>query len=543
MEGGIQRLSSQQSALLAALARDRTCLGLRRGIEKESLRVAPDGLLARTPHPDALGSTLTHPYITTDFSEAQLELITDVFESADACLQQLDDIHRFVYAQLQDETLWAASMPCVLKSDDQVPIAQFGQSNVGLAKTVYRRGLGHRYGRLMQTISGIHYNFSLPDDFWPWFGRQIGDHGSGRDIATRGYFALIRNFRRLSWLLLYLFGASPAVCRSFLNGREHDLQPFDDAGTLYRPHATSLRMGGLGYQSEAQASLHVSYNGFEQYALTLRDALTRPWPDYEAIGLTDEDGSFRQLSTSLLQIENEFYGTIRPKRGTLPGERPLRALGERGVEYVEVRCMDLNPFLPLGIDIDTMRFLDVFLLHCLLQDSPEDTPEEAAAIARNQSLIVNEGRRPGLTLESLQGSRDRSQWASEILDGCAETARALDAAYGDNAYSEAVQRQRVRVTDPESTPSGQILAAMRSQQQTFFRFAMEASSRHAAEFRATPLAPETLAEFRRISARSLEEQRAIEAMPQPDFASYRRDFIEQELLPEHAALASPQLAR
>lgn len=536
-------MSSQQSALLEALARDRTFLGLRRGIEKESLRVAPDGLLAQTPHPQALGSTLTHPYITTDFSEAQLELITEVFESADACLQQLDDIHRFVYAKLDHETLWAASMPCVLKSDAQVPIASFGSSNVGMAKTVYRRGLGHRYGRLMQTISGIHYNFSLPDDFWPWFGRQIGDHGTAQDVATRGYFALIRNFRRLSWLLLYLFGASPAVCKSFLNGRDNDLEPFDKAGTLYRPYATSLRMGGLGYQSEAQANLHVSYNGFEQYARTLRDALTRPYPPYEAAGLQSENGEFQQLSTSLLQIENEFYGTIRPKRSIHPGERPLRALGERGVEYVEVRCMDLDPFLPLGIDTDTMRFLDVFLLHCLLQDSPQDSPEEVAAIARNQALVVNEGRRPGLALESMSGVRDRTEWAREILSACADTARVLDVAYGDNAYSAAVERQLECVEDPEMTPSGRILKAMRDQKLTFFRFAMQASTAHAEHFRQSPLAAAQLAEFERISARSLRDQRAIEAEPQPDFASYRRAFIEQELLPEHTALASPQLAR
>lgn len=511
--------------------------GLNRGIEKESLRVAGDGLLARTPHPAALGSALTHPHITTDFSEAQLELITDVFDSADACLDQLDAIHRFVYSVLEEEILWAASMPCVLRNDDAIPIAEFGSSNVGQAKTVYRRGLGHRYGRLMQTISGIHYNFSLPAAFWPWYAEVSGRSDEDRQsLITAAYFGLIRNFRRRSWLLLFLFGASPAVCKSFLSGREHSLEPFDE-GSLYLPHATSLRMGGLGYQSDAQARLLVSYNGLEQYALTLREALTRPYPDYEAIGLT-QDGEFQQLSTSLLQIENEFYGTIRPKRSIHPGERPLHALGERGVEYVEVRCLDLNPFLPLGIDAETIHFLDAFLLHCLLSDSPDDSPEENESLRRNQTRIVNEGRAPGLELEDRGRLRQRDEWAEEILAACQHTAAALDRAHGGDAHARAVATQLERVRDPGRTPSARILEAMQTDGIPFFRLAMNASEAHARHFRAQPLSAVTLHRFQQQSRESLEQQQAIEAADEMDFASYRRQYIEQELLPGRPQLAA-----
>ncbi|MCC5871354.1 MAG: glutamate--cysteine ligase [Gammaproteobacteria bacterium] len=503
--------------------------GLNRGIEKESLRVAGDGLLARTEHPRALGSALTHRHITTDFSEAQLELITDVFDDAGACLGQLDDIHRFVYSVLDDEILWGASMPCVLRSDDAIPIANFGSSNVGMAKTVYRRGLGHRYGRLMQTISGIHYNFSLPAEFWPWYAATTGRSGDPQTLATEGYFGLIRNFRRHSWLLLYLFGASPAVCKSFLTGRDHELEVFDE-GSLYLPHATSLRMGGLGYQSDAQARLQVSYNGLEDYALTLREALTRPYPDYQAMGL-EQDGEFKQLSTSLLQIENEFYGTIRPKRSIHPGERALHALCERGVEYVEVRCMDLNPFLPLGIDAETVRFLDAFLLHCLLSDSPEDNPEEIDALRRNQTRIVNRGREDGLTLEDEGTLRDRTQWAEEIIEACTRTAAALDAAHGGDDHARAVAAQLGRIRDPEQTPSARILRAMRDGPVPFFRFAMDASERHARHFRDHPLDPASQSRFQEQSAESLRRQSEIEAADSMDFATYRQQYIEQELLP------------
>ncbi|HZE90652.1 MAG TPA: glutamate--cysteine ligase, partial [Rhizobacter sp.] len=373
-------MSSLQERLLAlspALLK-----GIRRGIEKESLRAQPSGDLALTPHPLPLGSALTNPNLTTDFSESQIELVTGVHDGVEAVLQELTQIHQFVYRVLReagDEMLWVASMPCSLPTDETIPLGRYGSSNVGRAKSVYRMGLGHRYGRRMQTISGIHYNWSLPG------------------VSNEQYFSLIRNFRRHSFLLLFLFGASPAVCSSFVKGRPHELQPLADQ-SLYMPHGSSLRMGRLGYQSDAQASLSVSYNSLEGYGASLQDALTRPYPPYDAIGVCNPGGEYNQLATSLLQIENEFYGTIRPKRVIYPGERPLHALRERGVEYVEVRCMDLDPFEPVGIGASTMRFLDQFLLHCLLADSPPDTPREIAAIGGNQHAAAARGREPNLKL-------------------------------------------------------------------------------------------------------------------------------------------------
>src|SRR5258706_40729 len=284
-----QRLSTLSPQLLTQI---------RRGIEKESLRVRPDGALAMTPHPPALGSPLTHPHITTDFSESQLELITAAQPGIDDCLVELTRIHQFVYKHIGDGLLWCSSMPCNLPGDDQIPIGRYGRSNVGRMKTVYRAGLSHRYGRRMQTISGIHYNFSLPE------------------VGTEDYFSLIRNFRRHSWLPLYLFGASPAVCSSFVAGRRHELQELRP-GTLYLPYATSLRMGRLGYQDDTEAALCVSHNSLDSYAASLDEALSKPFPAYAKIGLK-QNGEYRQLNTSLLQIENEFYGTVRPKRRTRP---------------------------------------------------------------------------------------------------------------------------------------------------------------------------------------------------------------------------------
>src|SRR5262249_4070622 len=157
----------------------------------------------------------------------------------------------------------------------------------------------------------------------------------------------------------------------FLKGKSHNLENFDE-GSLYLPHATSLRMGRLGYQSDAQSALRISYNSLGAYARSLLQALTQSYPAYERIGVK-VTGEYRQLSTTLLQIENEFYGTIRPKRRIQNSQRPLTALAASGVEYVEVRCLDLNPFLPVGIGEQEIRFIDAFLLHCLLRDSPAET--------------------------------------------------------------------------------------------------------------------------------------------------------------------------
>ncbi|MFO1325829.1 MAG: glutamate--cysteine ligase [Rubrivivax sp.] len=497
---------------LAGLTADRL-RGMRRGVEKESLRVMPANGLALTPHPLALGSALTHPHITTDYSESQLELITGVHASADACERELTEIHQFVYRSIGDELLWVGSMPCGLPADENIPIGTYGTSNVGRAKSVYRMGLGHRYGRRMQTISGIHYNWSLPG------------------LSNDDYFGLIRNFRRHSFVLLLLFGASPAVCRSFVDGREHELQPFGESGTLHLPHATSLRMGRLGYQSDAQAALAVSYNSLASYAGSLHGALTRPHPPYERLGIRSLGGEYNQLATSLLQIENEFYGTIRPKRVIFPGERPLHALRERGVEYVEVRCMDLDPFEPVGIRAQTMRVLDVFLLHCLLSDSPPDSPEEIVRLGANQHRSAARGREPGLRLDGADGSLPLVDWAAGLLDECRPLAEALAAALDDERYIGALDEARAALRRPDALPSARVLQAMAGDPSHSYIGFVRGRSRAAREHvMALPYA-EALHQRQQQQAReSIAAQERIEAGDSMPFEIYRQQYLAPERL-------------
>lgn len=520
-------------ARLSAFAQpqaNQTLNGILRGLEKESLRVTPEGELAQTDHPAALGSALTHPHITTDYSEALLEFITQPFDDIAPLLTQLDDIHRFTYQQLAStrERLWPASMPCHLGGDDQIPVARYGSSNSGTMKTIYRVGLGHRYGRSMQTIAGIHYNFSLPDSFWLALQAQEGNSQALCDYKTERYFGLIRNFRRHFWLLVYLFGAAPAVSRCFVQDRPHRLQGFSAVpDTLYLPYATSLRMGDLGYQSDAQKALLVDYNDLPSYLKTLCGAITQSHPEYEAFGVKDSQGNYQQLNTSLLQIENEFYSSIRPKRTTRRGETALQALRLRGVEYVEVRCIDLNPYEPLGITAAQMRVMDAFLLYCILQDSPHTSAQEYLQAQENQQRIVNTGRQPGLMLQRGAGEVAMRDWAEEILQGSLQCAALLDQAKGGSHYHTAVQAQFAKLADAELTPSAQLLRDMAARQQSFYAHTLALAEQHRAYFGDRPLAATTQAEFTAMSANSIAEQQALEAADAPAFDSYLASYYDQ----------------
>lgn len=504
--------------------------GILRGLEKESLRITPNGSLAQTGHPKGLGSALKHPHITTDYSESLLEFITEPLDNIPALLQQLDDIHRFTYQELakNNERLWPASMPSHLPSDADIPVARYGSSNSGTMKTIYRVGLGYRYGRSMQTIAGVHYNFSLPDDFWRELQQQEGDNQDLQAFKTQRYFALIRNFRRYFWLLVYLFGAAPAVSNSFVGGRKHRLQAFgDDTQTQHLPFATSLRMGDLGYQSDAQQSLFVCYNNVTSYLSTLCGAITQSHPAYEALGVKDEAGHYKQLNTSLLQIENEFYSSIRPKRTTQSGETALQALRLRGVEYIEVRCVDLNPYEPLGVSEEQLRVIDAFLLYCLLSDSPETPQDEYAEWQENQKRIVYSGRDPSLSLLRDGNEVAFKDWAHEILEQSLACAQLLDKSYGGADYVNALNNQFAKLSNPELTPSARVLADLKAQHKSFFEHTLALAESHRKHFSERPLAADKQEEFNTQAVQSLAAQTQLEQSPQIPFDDYLANYYEQ----------------
>ena len=490
--------------------------GIRRGFEKECLRVTPDGRLASTPHPAALGSKLTHPWITTDYSEALLEFITPPSTDPDEPLAFLRDIHRYAVRHLGDELTWAASMPCLLGADGDIPLADYGRSNMARFKYVYREGLGLRYGRTMQTIAGVHYNWSLPEAFWHALHTCCNSQAPMQDFISERYFGLIRNFLRYSWLVPYLFGASPAISSSFLRGAlpEHvqELAP----GTLYGPYATSLRMGDMGYQNRAQANLHVSFDSVAQYTAALEAAIRTPDPYYEALGV-HEGGHWKQLNANLLQIENEFYAAMRPKR--VGRQRPAMSLRERGVEYLEMRLYDLNPMVDIGITPEQGVFADCLMLMCLFRDSPPISAREESENAENKRRVVHRGRQPGLHLLAHNQELPMRPLAHELFDDMGPFAAMLDTAYGHDRYTRTLATLRERIDHPELTPSAQVLESARAQG-GFLAGTLSLSEQHKRSLLADPLAPAQEERFRHSAAESLELQQRIEAQDEGRFEDY-----------------------
>jgi len=499
--------------------------GFRKGVEKEGLRVDRNGFIAQTPHPKALGSALTHPRITTDYSEALLELITPVCASTGELLDSLRNIHKFVQQNLGDEVFWAASMPCELDGDPSIPIAEYGSSNIGRLKHVYRQGLAVRYGRMMQSIAGAHYNLSLPDSFWQLWQEALGNQQSLKDFKSDQYFWLIRNFRRRSWLLMLLFGASPALDASFVADTNHKLSRFDDH-TWFGGDATSLRMGDLGYHNNAQSSLNICFNELSTYTQTLDRAIHTPWPAYEKIGVRRDD-QFIQINTSVLQIENEYYSAVRPKRTADSGEKPIQALESRGVEYIEVRCLDLDPFSPEGVNEHQIDFLDLFLLDCLLTDSSRIGDDECERLDDNYKDVVAQGRNRELNL-CQGGSRvPVGDAAQAVFDQLEPLAELLDSWTGADTYRSALAAQRRKLPEvgPWSVPSAQVVDAMRESGLGHREWVMAQSRRHQQVLRDEGLAPDVQASFEAMSRDSLADQAEMEAVEQPPFG----EFLEQYL--------------
>ena len=524
-----RRSDSQFESRLAGLvnAGERGVLkGGLKGIEREALRVTAEGRIAQTPHPQGLGSALTHPHITTDYSEALVELVTPPFAETWELQQYLCDIHQFTYRHLGDELLWVTSMPCVLGGDAEIPIAKYGSSNIGRMKHVYRVGLGLRYGRVMQAISGVHFNYSFPEQFWPVLQDVRESKVTRQPFIDESYFALLRNYRRFGWLILYLFGVSPAVCRSFFAGRDPPAElEARGRGTLVAPFATSLRMSDLGYRNKSQAGVHVSVNSLQEYIRDLSHLISTPHPEYEAHGV-EVDGEWRQLNANLLQIENEYYSFIRPKRVARSGERPTKALQRAGVQYVEMRSLDVGAFDPVGVNQRKLYFLEAFAALCLLRDSPPLSAEQSLRYEDNHVQVASRGREPGLVLWSEPQPLALADWAAEILDQMQGICELLDTGDDAKPFANALALQRAKLANPAELPSSRLLDEMNRQGASFFDLALGMSRLHRDYFRDLyPPNEQRLAEMEAEARESLAEQRSVESADKLPF----RDFVERYL--------------
>jgi glutamate--cysteine ligase len=516
---GIDRAFERRLATLINTREPRVLQNGLKGVEKESLRVSADGRIEHSSHPFALGSALAHEHITTDYSEALIELVTPPFRESWQLLQYLCDLHQFVYRHLGEQLLWATSMPCKLGGDAEIPIARYGRSNIGQMKEVYRLGLGNRYGRMMQAISGVHFNYSFPEQFWPVLGEALQQHRTEQSFISEQYFGLLRNYRRHGWLILYLFGNSPALCSSFVSGRDHQLDQFAP-GTLYAPYATSLRMSDLGYRNKSQAGVQISVNSLDEYVRDLTAAVSTPHPEYQKLGVK-VDGEYRQLNTNLLQIENEYYSYIRPKRVARSGEHPSQALRRGGVEYVEFRALDVSAFDPVGVNQNKLRFLEAFAALCVLKQSDPIDAGEQAHLDANHAIVARRGREPGLKLNRNGRPIELRTWALELIDSMRGLCELLDQGDERRPYTAALDLQQTKIDDPERTPSARSLQELRTTGESFAQFALRMSRVHKAYFLDLyPPNEQRLAEFSAEAEESLQRQAAIEAADDMTFDQF-----------------------
>lgn len=491
--------------------------GIRRGIERETLRIRPDGNLATSAHPAQFGSALTHKWITTDFAEAMLEFITPVDDNIGHMLGFLRDIHRHVAREMDDEYMWPFSMPCQLAMESIV-LARYGKSNNGRFKTLYRQGLKHRYGALMQLICGIHYNFSLPVTFWQ-ARYPLTDNSHSCQLISEGYLRLIRNYYRFGWVIPYLFGASPAVCSSFLQGKATAL-PFEktsNGNICFLPWATSLRLSDLGYTSTQQSHLGITFNDLSGYVQGLKRAIRTPSAEYQRIGLM-ENGQHLQLNSNILQIENEFYAPVRPKRVCLAGESPSDALLRGGIEYIEVRSLDVNPFSPVGVDEQQIRFLDLFLIWCVLADAPYMSSEEILCTRNNWNRVITEGRKPGLTLGvGCETARyPLAQVGKDLFAALSRLAHMLDSIAGQSHYQKVSDQLLACFDHPELTYSARVL------QEMMMGKGVVLAQQYHQQLRHEPLEILSETDFHRQREQSVQAQQEMEAADKLPFDQWLR---------------------
>ncbi len=369
----------------------------------------------------------------------------------------------------------------------------------------------------------MHFNYSLPASFWPAYQALCESSAEPSTFRSEQYLAMIRNFRRMGWIVLYLFGASPAVCKSFALGGA-SLQSLNDT-TWYEPWATSLRMSDLGYSNQNQSRINISLNSLDEYVEDLSNAICTPEPAYEKIGVK-VDGEYRQLNANLLQIENEYYSPVRPKRVARSGEQPTAALRRDGIEYVEIRSLDINMFDPAGINQNTMRFIEAFLIYCLLEDSPKLDAETVAEIARNHTGTAKRGRDPEFRLHRDGRSVEVRQWGSEILAGVHEVAGVLDRRDGDHSYRDAVQALQGVVDNPNATLSAKIITELRDSGSSFFEFALDMARCHRDYFASiAPLEGRREQVLADEATDSLRRQRTIEAADVISLDDYLQQYF------------------
>jgi len=485
----------------------------KKGIEREALRIDNSGCISKESHKKYFGSALCHEYLTTDFSEALLEIVTPPFEKIVNLISFLSDSHHFVSNSLKNEQLWPLSMPPNFTTEEEIQIAKYGKSNLAKFKTTYRKGLAKRYGRTMQAISGLHFNYSLPDAMWEW---KYAD--DSRLNKNEVYFNAIRNVHRKSWLILYLFGASPILNKNFLNHIPNGFRSYKDS--VYLPYATSLRMSHFGYQNTSQSNIEVSLNSMSEYVNDLFLLTNTKSSKYENSNLEDLS-DLPQLNDNQLQIEDEYYSMIRPKSSVASDIRPISKLINHGVDYIELRSVDIDPFSPIGIEESTLYFLEAFVLYSAFSSSPKFTRDDYQVFKKNNHTVSTMGRMKDICLQKDKEQILLKDWASNILEE-------MDPFFDILSISQEWRREYFNsIQEPENTISGKFLRTILDSSERLDDFSLRISEKNKNDFLFLSKEDNKSWEsFRNESRISLQKQKELENETQIDFNKFLEEYFD-----------------
>ncbi len=388
------------------------------GLEKENVRVNSNGDLSLAPHPKALGDKTTHPYITTDFSESQIEMITPPSKSIDEAYYFMENLHDIVSLNIGDEYLWPQSIPPVLPEENKIPIARYDESEKGREAEEYREMLAKKYGKRKQLISGIHYNFSFDDDFLLELKRVIGDERPFKEYRDDIYMKISRNLLKYNWFLVYMFGASIGSHESYSKICNNKMIEGKD-GTYYFPYATSFRNGPCGYKN--LKDYMISYKSVADYVEDIKSL----------------------VEVGEISSAKEYYSSVRLK-STIGGDI-LKTLPESGVDYLELRFIDLNPFKKVGIERKTLYFLHLFLIYCMISEDRDYTEKLKKEDDYNTMIASSVGRQGETELLRCGEKVNIVEWKLEIVDELEELIKLL--VPRKEEYKKSLEEIRKRIID------------------------------------------------------------------------------------------------
>ncbi|MFH0332607.1 bifunctional glutamate--cysteine ligase GshA/glutathione synthetase GshB [Clostridium perfringens] len=396
------------------------------GLEKENVRVTERGNLALTPHPKAFGDRENNPYIKTDFSESQLEMVTPICNTLEEVYSFICNLNKVVSLEIMKngEFLWPQSNPPILPREEEISIAKLSNREDEL----YRENLSYKYGKKKQVISGIHYNFSFKEEFIKLLYKELKVKKDFREFKDDIYLRMARNFQKYHWLLIYLTGASPVFHESYIDEIKEEGEKLGE-DSYYIKDDTSLRNSSYGYKNKKD--YYVSYNSIEEYASDIKNLVK------------DKE----------IQSIKEYYNPIRLK--SLGSEDMLESLLNKGIDYLEVRLLDLDPLSVQGVNKETLYLVHLFMIYTLLKENKEITYKDQEEFFKNHDMVSLKGRNEEAVIHENGIPVLLKDKGREILSEMDEIVEILFS--NNEKFKNVIKRALEKINNPHDTISEKLI--------------------------------------------------------------------------------------